>query len=142
MRKNVKKLSTITSNWAKNIIPWKRCATIFANWLANKRSELKHLEKKLTEHLAVLYGEDNAGTLTDRFLDLLDSFQAQNPAKSQPMPSEMLTERDAILITYGDMVQEPNESPLHTLSTFLQKHLSEFVNSIHILPFYPSSGRY
>ncbi len=48
-----------------------------------------------------------------------------------------LTERDSILITYGDQVQSPDEKPLQTLNKFCKQYLSNIVSGIHILPFYP-----
>lgn len=48
-----------------------------------------------------------------------------------------LTERDSILIAYGDQVQKPNQRPLQTLKAFCGTHLTGIVGGIHILPFYP-----
>ena len=48
-----------------------------------------------------------------------------------------LTERDSILITYGDQLQSPGEKPLQTLGAFCNQYLQGVVNGIHILPFYP-----
>ena len=49
-------------------------------------------------------------------------------------------ERDAVLITYGDMVQEAGERPLSTLASFLRQHLRGIINTVHLLPFYPYSS--
>ncbi|MBN2815411.1 MAG: sugar phosphorylase [Campylobacterales bacterium] len=51
-----------------------------------------------------------------------------------------LSEKDTILITYGDQVQLVNEAPLETLKKFLDEHLKGVINSVHILPFYPYSS--
>jgi len=48
-----------------------------------------------------------------------------------------LTERDSILITYGDQLRSPDETPLQTLAAFCEQSLRGVVNGIHILPFYP-----
>jgi glucosylglycerate phosphorylase len=48
-----------------------------------------------------------------------------------------LTERDSILITYGDQVQSPNEKPLEALRAFCKEYLTDVLSTIHILPFYP-----
>ena len=58
-------------------------------------------------------------------------------AREIPSRDGELTERDSILITYGDQVQSPNEKPLQTLNAFCEKYLANVVNGIHILPFYP-----
>lgn len=51
-----------------------------------------------------------------------------------------LSEKDTILITYGDQVQRPGEASLETLRWFLDTYLKDIINSIHILPFYPYSS--
>ncbi len=101
---------------------------------------MNSLEKKLFDHLAFLYGEEKAPALTKRFLDLINSFRAQHPELAEATPSEKVSERDAILITYGDMVQNPGEAPLKTLAYFLKKYLDDVISTVHILPFYPYSS--
>jgi sucrose phosphorylase len=92
------------------------------------------MTKKLLDHLTFLYGEDNAPQLYKRAQDLADGYHAR--IRNKLIDGE-LTERDSILITYGDQVQSPNEKPLQTLSKFCKKYLSNIVSGIHILPFYP-----
>ena len=48
-------------------------------------------------------------------------------------------EKDTILITYGDLVRKEGESPLKTLVRLCDTLLSG-VNTVHILPFFPSSS--
>ena len=98
------------------------------------------LEKKLFDHLAFLYGEDSAQSMIGRFLDLLHTFQKEYPDLRKPVPGGKISEKDSILITYGDMVRQEGESPLKTLSSFLNNHLEETISTVHILPFYPYSS--
>jgi glycosidase len=51
-----------------------------------------------------------------------------------------LTQRDALLITYGDQVTEAGQAPLQALNDFLRKRLAGIVSGMHLLPFYPSSS--
>ncbi len=51
-----------------------------------------------------------------------------------------LTERDAILITYGDQFREPGRPPLQTLHDFLNDHLHDVISGVHILPCFPYSS--
>jgi glycosidase len=51
-----------------------------------------------------------------------------------------LTERDAILITYGDQVRKPGMPPLQTLAYFCERHLAGLVSGVHVLPFFPYSS--
>ena len=52
-------------------------------------------------------------------------------------PVERLSERDAILITYGDQVQSPPRLPLTVLADFCNRYLAGLVSGVHLLPFYP-----
>jgi len=52
-----------------------------------------------------------------------------------------LSEKDVVLITYGDQVSSnKKESKLQTLKKFADQYLKPEINSIHILPFYPYSS--
>jgi len=86
----------------------------------------------LLSHLTFLYGADKAAQCYPRVQKLLDTYRSRIPAQNAE-----LTERDSILITYGDQVQSPDQKPLQTLSTFCKTYLKGVVNGIHILPFYP-----
>ena len=56
-------------------------------------------------------------------------------------PSERFTEKDSILITYGDLLVGEGLSPLATLTKFIQRPgFRCFFNTIHILPFFPYSS--
>jgi len=71
-----------------------------------------------------------------------------NSYKSQEMvdwektidPSNRFTEKDIILITYGDLVCGDEESPLQSLRDFSSKYIKGTINTLHILPFFPYSS--
>ena len=48
-----------------------------------------------------------------------------------------LSEKDVILITYGDQVHKKGEAPLKTLNEFMETFCKDKINSVHILPFFP-----
>ena len=50
------------------------------------------------------------------------------------------SEKDIILIAYGDHISNKKEMPLKTLNKFLDKFCKNKINSVHILPFYPYSS--
>ena len=86
----------------------------------------------LLSYLAFLYGAEKAPQLLDRVQQIIGEYQARMPVRDGE-----LTERDSILITYGDQLQSPGEKPLQTLNAFFRETLSGVVHGIHILPFYP-----
>ncbi len=86
----------------------------------------------LTDLLATLYGEAQGQIIANRLREILDRYRPL--IRSQRFD---LSERDAMLITYGDQVQDTGAAPLGVLADFCQKHLTGVVSSVHILPFYP-----
>jgi sucrose phosphorylase len=97
-------------------------------------------EKQINDHLAFLYGQEQAADLTQHLVAVLEKFRLENPELSTPSVTERVSERDAILITYGDMVREPGVAPLNSLGNFITKHLSDTISSVHLLPFFPYSS--
>ncbi len=51
-----------------------------------------------------------------------------------------ITEKDIILITYGDSIINNGESPLITLNTFLSEFIKDSISAIHLLPMFPFSS--
>jgi glucosylglycerate phosphorylase len=92
----------------------------------------------IVDHLAFLYGQDEVSALATRIDQLIHNHFPAAVARPARTPRQLpLTQRDSLLITYGDQVQREGETPLRTLHGFLQRHAAEVVNSVHILPFYP-----
>lgn len=89
-----------------------------------------------TTTLEKLYGSEKAVAVNERLLALIEHHRGKI---SQP-PDTGLSERDSLLITYGDQVQEKGKSHLQTLVEFCEAHLKGIVGGVHILPFYPWSS--
>jgi glucosylglycerate phosphorylase len=90
-------------------------------------------EADLLGHLSFIYG-DKAPAIYNDLKAVLGNFQ---PPQRRPKNAELLSERDIILITYGDQISSPDHSPLQTLHTFANKHFNKAITGIHLLPFYP-----
>ena len=86
----------------------------------------------LLSHLTSLYGAEKAPELLERVQQILDSYRSRLPKRDGE-----LSQRDSILITYGDQVQSPDEKTLQTLRAFCEEYLTGIVGGIHTLPFYP-----
>ncbi len=89
----------------------------------------------LLGHLEFLYGSDAPAVLDD-LQRVMHSFEGRIAAR----PPQPLTEKDAVLITYGDMVTDAGRTPLGSLGDFLEGNVADVVNTVHILPFYPYSS--
>lgn len=86
----------------------------------------------LLTHLAFLYGGEQAPQILERLQKIVAAHRRQIPAREAE-----LAEKDSILITYGDQVQQPGQKPIQTLGAFCDRYLAGLVSGIHILPFYP-----
>lgn len=71
---------------------------------------------------------------------IVDAFwpEGTKPRKRGRAPSNNLwTEQDALLITYGNSIQDGAHKPLDLLHDFLLRRMKGVVNGVHILPFFP-----
>jgi sucrose phosphorylase len=95
--------------------------------------------ERITRLLSFLYGEAAAAEVWPALAARLDAFRRDYPGAATPAAGR-LTQRDAILITYGDQFREPGRPPLRTLAAFLAEHLRDAVSGVHILPCFPYSS--
>ncbi len=86
--------------------------------------------------MSQIYNPEIAPLLIARLDSILSKYRGEIP---KPGVSG-LSERDVILIVYPDQVQEPNQTPLHSLNSFIEKYLKGLITGIHLLPFYPWSS--
>ncbi len=98
-------------------------------------------EERIHEHLIFLYGQQTGPRTAARLLRQLADFRAAHPTLRQaPPPAQRLTERDSVLITYGDQVRESGRPPLQTLGEVLQRYAHSAISIVHLLPFFPYSS--
>ncbi|MGK0373271.1 MAG: sucrose phosphorylase, partial [Glaciecola sp.] len=106
---------------------------------------------KVHHHLETIYKDLSLTVeLSDISADLLKRMRISNEHDIHtPKPhSNLWTEKDIVLIAYGDSIIEPSSElsegmrkpPLQTLHAFLQKYCSHAINHVHILPFFPYSS--
>jgi len=95
----------------------------------------------LLDLLRFLYGPARGDEAARALQRRLEAFRRAHPHLAEaPPPHERLTQRDALLITYGDQFRAPDEPPLQTLHRFLRDHLGQAISGVHILPFFPYSS--
>jgi sucrose phosphorylase len=95
--------------------------------------------------LKFLYGEEQAKSYMPELERLLRVHYAHKPQElidreKDFNPEERFSEKDVVMITYGDLLRGERHSPLASLSYFLNRPLKEIINTIHILPFFPYSS--
>ncbi len=99
-------------------------------------------EERIRKELSFLYGRDEGERWWASLETRIEDFRRRRPELSSDVRpiSRRLTERDAILITYGDQFSEPGRPPLQTLASFLHSNLGKALSGVHILPFFPYSS--
>ena len=90
--------------------------------------------------LTSLYGDAVGLRLLPRFEAALARWRLLASPGQRTVSPPPLTQRDCLLITYGDQILDPAMSPLQALGAFAERHWSGVVSGLHILPFYPSSS--
>ena len=98
----------------------------------------------IRDHLCALYGEPlGDATFEQLRARLLPSPENRGTLKwagARAREGANLSARDAILITYGDQLRDPDRAPLRTLADFCDQQLHGVVSGVHLLPFYPYSS--
>ena len=95
-------------------------------------------EKRLAlieESLNSIYSKEDSANAYEKTLALINKYKQK--VESAPY---YLTQKDIILITYGDQVFHSGETALSTLFSFLNEYVRDIINTVHILPFYPHSS--
>lgn len=94
------------------------------------RAQLKSL-------LEFLYPEAEIAPLTEAVIAAF--WPEGSPRRSRPRrPSnDLWSERDALVITYGNSITDGQHKPLDLLRDFLETRLKGAVNGVHVLPFFP-----
>lgn len=92
--------------------------------------------QKLEKRFSRIYGDHN---FDSGLISGLVSEIEQIKSKRQEQSSKW-SEKDIILITYGDSIVEEGSKPLNTLDKFLTAFLGDAISHVHILPFFPFSS--
>jgi len=85
--------------------------------------------------LEFIYNKEDAKQAYEEILILINQYRKK--IKSKPY---ILSQKDIILITYGDQIFHEGETALATLKRFLDEYVEDYINTVHILPFYPYSS--
>ena len=101
--------------------------------------------RRILDQLVVLYGREKAEAAFPELSRLMKVYHAHRTPELLADagafdPRDRFTERDVILITYGDLITAPGRSPLRTLDDFLGTFMKGSINTVHLLPFFPYSS--
>lgn len=93
------------------------------------------LRSEVTEHLQFLY-PDHYFEVVEKLILITEEYRDRSARGAQ----KLWDHKDILLITYGDSLFDKDEKPLSTLYKFLDEHLNNIINCVHILPYFPYSS--
>ena len=102
-------------------------------------------EKVMRDRLTLLYGEEASGQAYKELERIISVHHAYTPPEIHKTedtvdPAQRFTERDVVLITYGDLIVAPDKRPLAALADFTERMFRGLITTLHILPFFPYSS--
>lgn len=99
--------------------------------------KIKSFSLRLADLVARIYPDLDADILASKIVEAFWP-DGTKPRKRGRVPGNSLwSEKDALLITYGDSILDGAHKPLDLLYDFLLRRMKGVVNGVHILPFFP-----
>lgn len=96
------------------------------------------MHRPIKERLQKLY-PDSVEETYKKLEGVIEDFKKAHPTREPK--KQYFSEKDVILITYADHVQEPGVKTLKTMKKFLKDYVySAAINKVHFLPFFPYSS--
>lgn len=96
------------------------------------------IDDRLAGHLRRLYPHLDRAEIAAIARRLLETFAIEDAA-AEPQPPRFRSD-EVVLITYGDTFTSTGRPHLRSLAAFWSEHLAETFSTVHVLPFFESSG--
>jgi sucrose phosphorylase len=93
--------------------------------------------KKLTPLIKDIYPDLDPDIFTSHIIDAFWPEGLARRKRGRVAGNTLWSEKDALLITYGNSIIDGAHKPLDLLHDFLLNSLQGTLNSVHILPFFP-----
>ncbi len=105
----------------------------------------KEIRQRMKTRLDLLYPKGEAAEALVEIERLIAVHQAHKTEETIAAelgfdPRDRFTEKDVILITYGDLILSKERSPLKTLAEVAMVFFDGLITVLHILPFFPYSS--
>lgn len=97
-------------------------------------STLSKLIERLQDQLGFIYPNHDKEILSKQLIQIM---RLDEICYTPMLQHNHWSQLDVAVITYGNSIVQANEAPLKTLYHFLHQHLHEYINTVHILPFFP-----
>ena len=93
--------------------------------------------RALAAQVAKIYPDLNADILASQVIEAFWPEGTRRRKRGRVPGNTMWSQSDALLITYGNSIQDGAHKPLDLLHDFLLTYMDGMVNGVHILPFFP-----
>ncbi|MGJ8624918.1 MAG: sugar phosphorylase, partial [Yoonia sp.] len=92
---------------------------------------------KIASLLGQIYPEIDTDILSSMVIDAFWPEGTERRQRGRVPGNTLWSQKDALLITYGNSITDGAHKPLDLLSDFLGTYLDGTLNAVHILPFFP-----
>ena len=99
------------------------------------QKDQKKIRLKLHNIYKISLSKKEIDNFENEIVKIIRNFNKKNSKKKKD-----ISEKTSIIICYGDSVYSNKKSSIKVFQTFFQKRLKKYFNTIHFLPFYPSSS--
>ncbi len=97
----------------------------------------RSIGQKLALYLGQIYPDMDSAVLSSLVIDAFWPEGAERRQRGRVRGNGLWSQKDALLITYGNSIIDGAHKPLDLLSDFLGTYLDGVLNAVHILPFFP-----
>ncbi len=99
------------------------------------QKDQKNIRSKLDNIYKILLPKKDIDYFENEIIQIIKVFNKKNPKKKKN-----ISEKTTLLICYPDSVYSEKKKSIRVFQNFFQKKLKNYFNTIHFLPFYPSSS--
>ncbi|MAZ18114.1 MAG: alpha-amylase [Ahrensia sp.] len=95
------------------------------------------LRSKLLSLVKEIYPDVDAAHLSRRIIESFWPDGLEPRQRVRPPGNTLWSQKDSVVIAYGNAVMDGQHKPLDLLYDFLRRYLSDAITGVHILPFFP-----
>ena len=99
------------------------------------QKDQKTIRSKLDNIYKIFLSKKDIDYFENEIVQIIKQFNKKNPKKKKS-----ISEKTTLVICYGDSVYSEKNKSIRVFKNFFLKRLSENFNTVHFLPFYPSSS--
>ena len=99
------------------------------------QKDQRNIRSKLDNIYKIFLSKKDIDYFENEIIQIIKLFNKKNRKKSKSV-----SEKTTLIICYGDSVYSEKKKSIKVFQSFFQKKLKNYFNTIHFLPFYPSSS--